>query len=238
MPGWTCKRTTDQKLKGKILRAVSALRWNPRPQTIRWRIKSSAHILSLIPFVYLVYSIFTDNLGANPVEALTEETGIWALRFLLLTLAITPVRKLLGWTWLTQLRRMIGLYAFFYALLHFLVYIVFDQGLSLSYTYEDIVERPFITVGFAALCILLALALTSTNGWRRRLRAGWNRLHRFVYLVGVLVLLHFIWLTRADYLEPAIYTSIFIILMIPRAIGYGKKSLSLLTGQSTSSLKE
>ena len=218
--------------------AVSALRWNPRPQTISWRIKPLVHFLSLIPFVYLVYSIFTDNLGANPVEALTEETGIWTLRFLLFTLAITPLRKLLGWTWLTQMRRMLGLYAFFYALLHFLVYIVFDQGLSLAYTYEDIVERPFITVGFAALCILIALALTSTNGWRRRLRAGWSRLHRLVYLVGILVLLHFIWLTRADYLEPAIYTSIFIILLIPRVLGYGKKSLASLTGQSTSSLKE
>lgn len=218
--------------------AVSALRWNPRPQTVRWRIKPAIHVLSLIPVAYLVYGIFTDNLGANPVEALTEETGIWTLRYLLITLAITPLRKLLGWTWLTQLRRMLGLYAFFYALLHFLVYVVFDQGLSLAYTYEDIVERPFITVGFAALCILLALTLTSTNGWRRRLRAGWNRLHQLVYLAGILVLLHFIWLTRADYLEPAIYTSVFIILMIPRTLGYSKRSQGSLTGQSPSSLKE
>lgn len=203
--------------------SVSALRWNPRPQTIRWRIKPPLHLFLLAPFAYLVWGIFTDNLGANPVEALTDETGIWTLRFLLLTLAITPLRKFLGWTWLTQLRRMIGLYAFFYAFLHFLVYVVFDQGLSFTYTYEDIVERPFITVGFTAFCILLALAMTSTNGWRRRLRARWNQLHSLVYLVGVLVLLHFVWLTRADYLEPAIYTGIFIFLMIPRMLDYAKK---------------
>lgn len=204
---------------------VSAKRWNPRPQSIRWRIKPPLHLLSFVPLVWLLWGIFTDNLGANPVETLTRETGIWAFRFLLITLAITPLRKLTGWSWLTQLRRMLGLYAFFYAFLHFMVYLVFDQGLSLAYIYEDIIERPFITVGFAALSILVTLAVTSTHGWRRRLRTGWNRLHSLVYVAAVLVLLHFIWLTRADYLEPGIYTGIFIFLMIPRALGYGKKAL-------------
>ncbi len=218
--------------------SVSALRWNPRPKTIRWRIKPLVHLLALIPFTFMIWGIFTDNLGANPVEALTDQTGIWTLRFLLITLAITPLRQLLGWTWLTQLRRMIGLYAFFYALLHFLVYVVFDQGLSFAYTYEDIVERPFITVGFAALCILLTLALTSTNGWRRRLRTRWNQLHQLIYLVGVLVLLHFIWLTRADYLEPGIYTAIFIFLMVPRILNYGKKIASSTHQKPPSSLHQ
>lgn len=199
------------------------MRWNPQPRTIRWKIKPPVHLLSIVPFACLLWGIFTDNLGVNPVETLTEETGIWALRFLLVTLAITPLRRLSGWSWLTQLRRMLGLYAFFYAVLHFLVYLVFDQGFSLAYIYEDILERPFITVGFTALCILLILAVTSTNGWRRRLRANWNRLHRLIYIAGVLVLLHFIWLTRADYLEPGIYTLVFILLMAPRLSGYGKK---------------
>lgn len=200
--------------------------WNPSTQTIRWWLKPIAHLLALSPFVWLLYSLFSDRLGFNPVEALTHQTGIWAFRFLLLCLVISPLRQLTRMIWLTQFRRMLGLYAFFYGLCHFLVYFLWDQGLSLSLVLEDISERPYITVGFVALCLLLALTFTSTAKIQRRMKQNWKRLHQLVYLSGALIALHFIWLTKADYLESGIYTLIFILLMLFRLplnkIGIGK----------------
>lgn len=193
---------------------------NPSATTIRWKIKPIIHLLALIPFSLLVYGLVTNQLGVNPVEKMTDETGIWSLRFLLITLAISPLRQLTKMVWLTQLRRMLGLYAFFYGLSHFIVYFLFDQSLSLAYVWEDISERPFITVGFAALCIFVALACTSTNSVRRRMKRTWNRLHQGIYIAGLFILLHYLWLTRADYREPAIYVLIFILLMAFRIYPY------------------
>ena len=192
-------------------------------RTIRRVLKPIVHLLALCPLGWLAFGLFTHRLGFNPVEELTHETGTWALRFLLLCLAITPLRVLTGMVWLTQFRRMLGLYAFAYGFCHFLVYFLWDQGLDLSLVVEDIAERPYITVGFAALCIFIPLAVTSTNGIRRRMKRAWNRLHKLVYLAGILVLLHFLWLTKADYLEPLIYVVLFSVLMLLRIYPYLKK---------------
>lgn len=195
---------------------------NPTPRTIKWVLKPLAHLLAVLPFLWLVFGIFANRLGFNPVEELTHETGIWALRFLLLSLAITPLRMLTRKVWLTQFRRMLGLHAFFYALCHFLIYFLWDQGLDLSLVVEDVIERPYVTVGFAALCILIPLSATSTVGIRRRLKQTWGKLHKFVYLAGCLVMLHFLWLTKADYREPLIYVMVFFILMAFRGYSYFK----------------
>ena len=187
--------------------------WNPSQKTISRVLKPTAHILALLPFAWLLVGLVTNRLGFNPVEELTHETGIWAFRLLLLCLAITPVRTLTKMVWLMQFRRMLGLHAFFYGFCHFLVYFLWDQGLELSRVVEDVVERPYITVGFAALCIFVPLAITSTAAMRRRMKKAWNKLHQLVYLAAVLIVLHFLWLTKADYLEPLIYATIFAVLM-------------------------
>ena len=157
--------------------------------------KPCVFVAALVPFVALAYGLATDNLGANPVEMITHESGEWALRLLLLTLLVTPARRLTGWAALLRLRRMLGLFAFFYVSVHFLTYAVLDAGLDVAYVLEDILERPYITVGFTALCMLVPLAITSTNGMVRRLGgARWRKLHRLVYLASGGAVLHFLWL--------------------------------------------
>lgn len=189
----------------------------PSARTISWCLKPLLHLASLIPATWLTIALFTNRLGFNPVEELTHETGIWAFRFLLISLAITPFRSLARMVWLTRFRRMFGLYAFFYAFCHFLVYFLWDQGLDLNLVIDDVIERPYITVGFAALCIFIPLAMTSTTYARRKMKRAWNRLHKLVYVAGAFVALHFLWLTKADYLEPVIYLVIFLLLMLFRA---------------------
>jgi len=178
--------------------------------------KPALFIVSLLPFAYLVFGAFTDSLGTNPVETLTHETGEWGLRFLLITLAITPLRRLTGKPGLVRLRRMLGLFAFFYATLHFITYIWLDQFFDWMEILADIPKRPFITVGFVAFVLLIPLAVTSTKAMQRRLKKNWQRLHRLVYIIPVLVIVHFIWSLKADYLEPTIYTLVFIVLMLAR----------------------
>lgn len=197
----------------------------PSPAVIHYYLKPLMHTLALTPFALLVYGLVANKLGFNPVEELTHQTGIWSLRFLLISLAITPLRSISKIAWLTQFRRMHGLYAFFYALCHFTVYFLWDLGLEFSLVIEDVIERPYISVGFAALCLLLPLALTSTTKMRRRMKRTWGKLHRLVYLIGLLVTLHFLWLTKADYREPLIYLSIFTFLMLFRLYPYVKKTL-------------
>jgi len=141
-----------------------------KPKTINRYIKPVIHLLALLPFAYFAYGFYADTLGFNPVEVMTHETGIWAFRFLLLSLFISPLRTLTNQNWLIHFRRMLGLYAFFYALCHFLVYFIFDQGLTLSYVVEDVLLRPYISVGFFSLLILFSLACTSTNAIRRRMK--------------------------------------------------------------------
>ncbi len=171
--------------------------------------------IGCMPLLWLLFAAFTDRLGPNPVEALSHETGSWTLRFLLLTLAMTPLRKL-GWRRAVSYRRMLGLFSFFYASLHLLVWLWLDRELDWAYMLEDIFKRPYITVGFIAFLILLALALTSNIRSMKRLGKHWKRLHRLVYLAAFLGILHYLWLVKADLRQPLIYLSVFIVLMLFR----------------------
>ena len=173
--------------------------------------KALLFVIALIPFTHLAAGalLFPDWLGANPAEFITRSTGDWTLRFLLLTLAITPMRKVSGWNWLLRLRRMLGLYAFFYGFLHLSSYVSFDHVFALTEILRDIIKRPFITVGFAALMLMLPLAVTSTNAMVRRLGGKrWLALHRLVYVIGPLGVLHFWWMVKRDVTEPAVYAVI------------------------------
>lgn len=170
-------------------------------------------VACLIPAGVLGWNFFHDQLGANPFEALTRESGEWTLRLLLVTLLMTPLRGILHKAWPLQLRRMLGLYCFFYACLHLLTYLWFDQFFDWQEITKDILKRPFITVGITAWILLLPLAVTSTNGMMRRLGRNWKRLHRSIYLIATLGVLHFIWLVKADLREPLIYAGILILLL-------------------------
>ena len=184
--------------------------------TINRGIKPVVFLLSLVPLSLLVYGVLTDSLGANPVEKLTHQTGLWGLYFLLITLSITPLKKFTGISWPLSLRRMLGLYAFFYGCLHLTVYFWLDQSFLWSAIVEDIVKRPYITLGLTAWLLLLPLALTSNQFSMRLLRKNWKRLHRLVYIASLLVVAHFIWLVKADYTEPLLYLVILLFLLLTR----------------------
>ena len=174
------------------------------------------HLVCILPFGALCWAIFNDGLGANPVEKLTHETGQWTLRFLLITLSLTPLRQWTGLAAVIRYRRMVGLYTFFYLCCHFLVWFVADQSLSFPTMIEDVVKRPYITLGFSAFLLMIPLAATSNRSMLLRLGRKWKTLHQLVYLILLLGVLHYIWLTRADYLEPGIYAIIAIILLLHR----------------------
>lgn len=193
----------------------------PNRAHVRWVIKPLWFIACLSPFIWmslLAFDVVGDGLGPDPIEATQDFVGIWALRLLLLTLTLTPLRQLTGWLWLFNLRRMTGLFALFYASLHFLNYIGPDQGLDLALIIEDITERTFITVGAIALLGLVALGLTSTQGWQRRLRHNWQRLHRFAYVAPVLAIWHFWWQVKSDFSEPLFYAVILAALLAARPL--------------------
>jgi sulfoxide reductase heme-binding subunit YedZ len=174
-------------------------------------LKAIVFAAALVPLGRLVVGValYPDWLGANPAEFITRSTGDWTLRFLLATLAVTPLRKAFGWHWLASLRRMLGLFAFFYGLVHLSSYVAFDQVFDLTDILADIVKRPFITVGFTALVLMLPLAITSTDRMVRRLGARrWLAVHRLVYVVAPLGVLHFWWMVKADIREPALYAAI------------------------------
>jgi sulfoxide reductase heme-binding subunit YedZ len=159
------------------------------------------------------------TLGANPVETLTHVTGDWALRFLVLSLCVTPARRWLGWSSLAPERRTLGLFAFGYACLHIATYLVFDLGLSFSTLAEDVLERPYITAGFVAFLSLVPLAATSTRASIKRLGHRWRQLHQLAYLAAIAACVHFVWLVKADWLEPAIYAAVvgfLLVLRLPR----------------------
>jgi sulfoxide reductase heme-binding subunit YedZ len=212
-------------------------------RSVRFGLKPVVFLASLGPFAYLVWAALTGHLSANPLADLTNETGVWTLRFICITLAITPLRKLTGWNVFIKFRRMAGLYAFFYGTLHLTTYAVADRfagldqaagwveaisaghvpggallistarGLAKSIG-EDIYKRPFITIGFAAWLTMLPLAITSTAGWIRRLGGKrWNRLHRLVYLTGILGPLHYWWLVKADVNRPLTYAAVVMVLL-------------------------
>ncbi len=180
-------------------------------------VKAVVFAAALAPFTALAIAAFTNGLGANPVETITHTTGEWTLRLLLATLAITPLRHLTGWVWLARLRRMVGLFAFFYLMLHFTTYAVLDASLDLAYVVEDVADRLYITAGFAAFVMLVPLAATSTNAMVRRLGPlRWRRLHRLVYAAGVCGVLHYLWLVKADLREPLVYAGILAVLLAAR----------------------
>lgn len=178
------------------------------------QLKAALFIASLYPLLRLSWLAYSDQLGANPIELITRSLGTWTLVFLLITLTITPLRKLSGWTWLIKLRRMAGLFAFFYATLHFITYIWLDQFFDLSAMYKDIIKRPFITIGFAAFVMLIPLALTSTNAMMRKMGGkNWQLLHRLVYAIALFGVLHYWWLVKKDLTQPIIYSSVLAVLL-------------------------
>jgi len=179
-------------------------------------IKRSVFFLSTIPLFYLIYGIFTDNLGANPIEEILHSSGWWALTFLFVTLSVTPLRKIGGWNKIIQLRRMLGLFAFFYAALHFLVYLGLDRQLEFGEITKDILKRPYITVGFTGLLLLIPLAVTSTKNWIRKLGKRWQKLHRLIYITAVLGVVHFWWLVKKDITEPLIFAVLLAVLFALR----------------------
>ena len=180
-------------------------------------IKPAIFLICLIPFVLLVIGAINNTLGTNPVETMTHVTGEWTLRLILITLCITPLRKLTKQSWLIKTRRMLGLFTFFYACLHFVTYIWLDQYFDWMEILIDIPKRPFITVGFAAFVLLIPLALTSTNKMMRRLKKNWQRLHQLIYIIAMLGVLHFLWVVKADTFEPLIYFIILMLLLSYRA---------------------
>jgi sulfoxide reductase heme-binding subunit YedZ len=177
------------------------------PRTRRRVLRGIVLALGLAPITALGIRAATGELGANPIETVTHATGEWALRFLMLCLAVTPLRRMTGWRMLTLERRTLGLFAFGYAALHFSTYVALDLGFEWAYLGEDILERPYITVGFATFLVLLALASTSTRAAARRLGRRWKQLHRLVYIAGVGAVVHFYWLVKADVQEPLVYAA-------------------------------
>lgn len=173
-------------------------------------------MVSILPLVALAVGFYLDELGADPIEKITHETGEWALRLLLLTLTITPLRKLSGWNWLAPHRRTLGLACFTYACVHFATYLVFDLGFDFAFLGEDIAERPYITVGFATFLSLFVLAATSNKRAIRKLKKRWVTLHRLIYLAGIGAVVHFLWLVKADLREPLIYAGILAVLLATR----------------------
>ena len=185
-----------------------------RNQRIRWIAKPAVFLAALVPFAWLLYRAFHNDLGTNPIETLNRYTGDWTIRFVLITLAVTPLRRLTGWNVLLRFRRMLGLFAFFYVCLHFLTWIWLDQYFDLNAIVKDVVKRPFITLGFACLLMLIPLAATSTNAMIRRLGArNWQRLHRLVYAVGIGGVVHYWWLVKSDIREPLMYGAILAVLL-------------------------
>ena len=178
--------------------------------------KPLVFLLCLLPLAHLGWDVWHNTLGTDPVAQLEHRSGDWALRLLLGTLAITPLRKLTGWNKIIRYRRMFGLFAFFYISVHLSIYIVVDLGGFWSQLLGEIVKRPYITVGFAAWLLLIPLAVTSTRATMRRLGRRWQQLHRLVYLAAVLGVLHFMWLVKADKREPTIYLFILVVLMLWR----------------------
>jgi sulfoxide reductase heme-binding subunit YedZ len=183
-------------------------------------------LLCLLPLAFLLMRAFDVagfGLGANPIEELLHELGRWGLKFLLLSLSITPLRRWTGWNWLLRFRRMLGLFAFFYIILHFLTYAVLDQSLDVAAIVEDVIKRPYITLGMTGLLFLIPLALTSTKGMMRRLGKRWQKLHRLVYVIAIVGVWHFYWQVKLDTLEASMYALVLAVLLATR-VYYSRKS--------------
>jgi len=189
------------------------------------KLKVTVFIISLIPACWLIYALFSNKLGANPIEAITQETGLWTLRFLWLTLLITPLRWLTGWNKIITLRRMLGLYVFFYATIHMLLYLWLDQFFDFNDIVQDIIKRPFITIGFFTFTALIPLVITSNNAMVKRLGgAKWKKLHQLTYFIAIASSVHFYMLVKLDKTEPLIYIAILILLLTLRLYRHYKKN--------------
>ena len=189
----------------------------------RVALKVGVWVVALVPLARLLYGFAIDDLTVNPIEYVTRELGETALRLLLATLALTPLRIVSGWSWPITLRRLLGLLAFFYAVLHFAVWIVLDHFFDWHTMGDDIVKRPWITVGLTALVLLVPLAATSTTGMIKRLGGrAWRRLHRLVYVAGILGCLHYIWLAKKVLIQPWVYAAILVLLLAVRLWDAGR----------------
>jgi sulfoxide reductase heme-binding subunit YedZ len=179
-------------------------------QQIRFVWKPIVFVACLVPAILILTDAFgiSGSLGANPVEEILDRFGNWALRFIMIVLAVTPLRRLTGWNGLSRFRRPLGLFAFFYAFMHFLTWLILDRELRLSDIIEDLTERPFITLGFTAVVLLTAMAVTSFTAIRRRMGRRWQTLHNAVYAIGVLGVWHYWWQVKKDITEPLIYAII------------------------------
>jgi len=183
-------------------------------QLVRRVLKPAVFVAALAPFLWLLYNAFWGDLGANPVETITNQTGIWTLRLIVATIAITPIRWLTKWNPIIQFRRMIGLFAFFYSVLHFSIYFVLDRSMMVEGLWDDVVKRPYITVGFIGFVMMIPLALTSTKGWIRRIGGKrWALLHRLVYVTAIAGVIHYWWKVKLDVTDPMIYAAIVAILL-------------------------
>jgi len=184
----------------------------------KW-LKVPVFLVCLAPIGVVGWRALHHDLTANPIEFITHATGDWALRFLVITLAITPLRKILGLPELVRFRRMLGLFAFFYVCLHFSTYIVLDKFFDMSEIWKDVLKRRFITVGFAAFLLLIPLAVTSTAGWIRRLGGKrWQALHRLIYASAILAVIHYYWLVKSAVIRPLTYGAIVAVLLLFRAV--------------------
>jgi methionine sulfoxide reductase heme-binding subunit len=181
-----------------------------KTQIIRYVGKPLVFLLCLLPAVLLLTDALeiTGRLGANPIEAIQDRFGNWALRFIMITLAITPLRRLTNWNWLLRFRRMLGLFTFFYALMHFLTWLILDREMNMADIVDDLTERPFITLGFTAVVLLTALAITSFTALRRRMGRRWQTLHNAIYAIAILGVWHYWWQVKKDITEPLIYAAI------------------------------
>lgn len=187
-------------------------------------VKPALFIVCLIPLALITWDAFNNQLGANPIEKIMRRTGDWTLRFLLITLTITPARQLLNIPWLIKLRRMLGLFTFFYALLHFTNYIWLDQFFDVDEIIKDVIKRKYITIGFACFLLLIPLAITSTNNMVKRLGGKrWRTLHKTVYAIAIGGVIHYLWLVKKDLSEPLIYTALLAILLGYRIWQYQRK---------------
>ena len=196
---------------------------NLNNQTIAW-IKDVIFVLALFPLFNLGIAAYYDSLGANPIEKITHSTGYWTLVFLLITLTLTPLRRLLGLTWVIRLRRMLGLFAFFYGCLHFLTYMVLDQFFDWENIIKDIVKRPYITIGFSALLLMIPLAVTSTDSMIRKLGGKrWRWLHRLIYISAIGGVAHFCWLVKKDLTNPITFAILLTVLLIVRIVFWLQK---------------
>jgi sulfoxide reductase heme-binding subunit YedZ len=181
--------------------------------------KPVVFLLCLLPLTMLGWQAYADSLGANPIDEIADRTGQWTLRFLLIMLLMTPLKRFCGRTWPARMRRMLGLFAFFYACLHLLTYLWLDQFFDWAEIWLDILDRPFITVGMLAFVLLLPLALTSSQFMVRKLKRNWKRLHRLAYIIPALGVVHFWWLVKADVLEPFVYAVLLAALLLVRMPG-------------------